>query len=189
MSKDRQETIADIIEEKRSDAQYIRENNDTLIGRMDALKLEEEAGRIEAAWKREREAGADAAQICGKIGEMVGREAACKQCNRLENAAKMREALEQIHELLSIGGKPDTSMCIRYEAAYQIAEEALSAPPRNCDVGTEKEQDERFRKFCTSHYNRNNVDGECDSCPLKEVIGAGCEFAWSQLPYEEGGAK
>lgn len=49
------------------------------------------------------------------------------------NSAKMREALEQIHELLSIGGKPDTSMCIRYEAAYQIAEEALSAPPRNCD--------------------------------------------------------
>lgn len=47
------------------------------------------------------------------------------------NAAAMREALEQIRELLSIGGKPDTSMCIRYEAAYQIAEEALAKPPRN----------------------------------------------------------
>ena len=43
------ETIADIIEEKRSEAQYIRENNDTMIGRKDALKLEEEADRIEAA--------------------------------------------------------------------------------------------------------------------------------------------
>ena len=56
MSNARQETIADIVASKRSEAQYIRENNDTLIGRKDALKLEEEAGRIEAAWKREREA-------------------------------------------------------------------------------------------------------------------------------------
>ena len=54
-------------------------------------------------------------------------------CNRLGNAGKMREALELIHELLSIGGNPDTAMCIRYEAAYQIAAEALSTPPRNCD--------------------------------------------------------
>lgn len=57
-------------------------------------------------------------------------------CNRIGNFAKILEALEQIHELLSIGGKPDTAMCIRYEAAYQIAEEALSAKPRNCDKYT-----------------------------------------------------
>ena len=54
-------------------------------------------------------------------------------CNRIGNFAKILEALEQIHELLSIGGKPDTAMCIRYEAAYQIAKEALSDKPRNCD--------------------------------------------------------
>ena len=54
MSKDRQETIADIIEGKRREAQHIRENNDTLLGRGEALKLEEEADRIEAAWKREK---------------------------------------------------------------------------------------------------------------------------------------
>ena len=34
------------------------------------------ADRIDAAAKREREAGAEAAQVCGWIGEMVGREAA-----------------------------------------------------------------------------------------------------------------
>lgn len=60
MSNETNETIADIIKEKRSEAQYIRENNDTKIGRMVALKLEEEAGRIEAAWKREREAALSA---------------------------------------------------------------------------------------------------------------------------------
>ena len=33
----------------------------------------------EAEHKREREAGAEAAQICGEIGEMIGREATCKE--------------------------------------------------------------------------------------------------------------
>ena len=55
MSNENQETISDIIEGKRREAQHIRENNDTLIGRKDALKLEEEADRIEAAHKREVE--------------------------------------------------------------------------------------------------------------------------------------
>ena len=58
--------------------------------------------RVEEAHKREREAGAEAAQICGEIGEMVGREASknhsVTNCNRLGNAAKMREALENIAE-------------------------------------------------------------------------------------------
>ena len=53
MSNETNETIADIVASKRSEAQYIRENNDTLIGRKDALKLEEEADRIEVVYKRE----------------------------------------------------------------------------------------------------------------------------------------
>ena len=101
------------------------------------------------------------------------------------NVKAMREALEQIHELLGVGGKPDTSMCIRYEAAYQIAKEALSAPPRNCDVGTPKEQSARFDAHCRKHMG-------CLTCPLREKDGGvpkHCELAWSQMPYEEGGAK
>lgn len=84
---------------------------------------------------------------------MIGMKAACKEkvtdCNHLGNAAKMREALNQIHELLSIGGNPDTSMCIRYEAAYQIASESLSSPPRNCDrpeCSTTKSAQDVWRK-------------------------------------------
>ena len=101
------------------------------------------------------------------------------------NAAAMREALEQIRELLSIGGKPDTAMCIRYEAAYLIAKEALSAPPRNCDLGTTKEQSARFDAHCRKHMG-------CLTCPLREKDGGvpkHCEFAWAQMPYDEGGAK
>ena len=105
-------------------------------------------------------------------------------CNRLGNAAAMREALEQIHELLSIGGNPDRAMCIRYEAAYQIAAEALSAPPRNCDVGTADEQHARFYSFCDKFE-------ECKECPLWRGGGltSKCCARWGQMPYEEGAEK
>ena len=74
------------------------------------------------------------AKMLRQAADMMEREATREKSSQFGNAAKMREALEQIRELLSIGGKPDTSMCIRYEASHQIAEAALSAPPRNCDV-------------------------------------------------------
>ena len=87
MSKAKQETIADIVAALRAVA-YIQ----TAESPRDVLEF---ANRIEAAAKREREAGAEAAQICGEIGEMIGREAACKQsvtdCNHLGNAAELRK--------------------------------------------------------------------------------------------------
>lgn len=87
MSKARHETIADIVAALRAVA-YIQ----TAESPRDVLDF---ANRIEAAAKREREAGAEAAQICGEIGEMIGREAACKQsvtdCNHLGNAAELRK--------------------------------------------------------------------------------------------------
>ena len=66
----------------------------------------------------------------------------------------------------------------------QIAESALSAPPRNCDVGTVAEQNERFDKYCYDHRSHEIC---CGKCP---IFGEPCcELAWSQMPYEEGGAK
>ena len=86
MSKAKQETIADIVAALRAVA-YIQ----TAESPRDVLEF---ANRIEAAAKREREAGAAAAKICGEIGEMIGREAAFKQsvtdCNHLSNEAKIR---------------------------------------------------------------------------------------------------
>ena len=67
----------------------------------------------------------------------------------------------------------------------QIAESALSAPPRNGDVGTAEEQSARFDAHCRKHMG-------CFTCPLREKDGCvpkHCEFAWAQLPYEEGGAE
>ena len=100
MDNERQETIADIVSESRAQNLGLPEDSYALSPLVcDLLSL---ARRIEVANAREREVGAEAAQICGEIGEMVGREASKNQsvtdCNRLGNAAKMREALEKANE-------------------------------------------------------------------------------------------
>ena len=85
----KQETVADIVAAMRNESHSGDESCLEWVG----AKMRTYADRIEAAAKREREAGAEAAQICGKIGEMIGREAACKQsvtdCNHLGNAAEL----------------------------------------------------------------------------------------------------
>ena len=111
------------------------------------------------------------------------------------NAAAMREALENIANMgeeidYQLGSSDETVYAFRHERslAYNISEcarTALSAPPRNCDLGTTKEQSARFDAHCRKHMG-------CLTCPLREKDGGvpkHCEFAWSQMPYEEGGAK
>lgn len=66
---------------------------------------------------------------------------------------------------------------------------ALAAPPRNCDVGTAKEQAVRKAKYC-HRYSPLPTDN-CDNCPLRgynlaspeRAIGYSCDLAWGQLPY------
>ena len=114
MSDEKHETIADIVSEMRE----FSDTDSQTIGR-DVLRkrIQDFARRIEQS---------------------------VTDCNRIGNFAKILEALEQIHELLGIGGPPNTAMCIRYEASYQIAKEALSTKPRNCDKYT---LEEAFRKY------------------------------------------
>ena len=120
MNDEKQETIADIVSDM-----YAYDS-----GEIADIWVHQFANRIEAAHKRESETGAEAAQICGEIGEMIGREAAGRQpvtdCNCLGNAAKMREALETI-------SKCDTSKEEDCYTLYRVCEAALSAKPRNCD--------------------------------------------------------
>ena len=57
---------------------------------------------------------------------------------------------------------------------------ALSAPPRNCDVGTAEEQVLRWREFCA--YKNGGV---CDGCPCLANDGVeACYARWEQMPYE-----
>ena len=121
------------------------------------------------------------------VSKMETTTSTSEKSSAVGNAAAMREALEQIRELLSIGGKPDTAMCIRYEAAYLIAKESLFVPPRNCDVGTAEEQAERFYAFCGYHRFQSGIKGMCSSlCPCIRCRDmCNCITTWAQMPYEK----
>ena len=103
------------------------------------------------------------------------------------NAAAMREALM---EIVITATKAGATM--GYDVACGIikskAKHALSAPPRNCDVGTAEKQTKRFSDFCAAH--RHTDLPRCAGCPLENTPpDTGCSFAWAQMPYEaeEGG--
>ena len=106
-------------------------------------------------------------------------------CNRLGNAAKMREALENIAEYAKAAAchTEDAHLLGYLNQIAMWAEDALSAPPRNCDVGTPEEQVERFQWFCDTR--------PCDGCTLKNKVNEtlDCAIHWAQMPYEEGDTK
>lgn len=133
MRDEKQETIEDIVSE-------MREYESTPPPRDAWLDL---ADRIEAAWKRERERGAEAAQICGEIGEAIG-------SARSGNAAKMREAYEFAEEFLRDYGtdwKLHNKLC-------DMLKSALAAPARNCDVPHKDDHELwlRWQAFCAEIY-------------------------------------
>lgn len=81
--------------------------------------------------------------------------------------------------------------------AFDAAEKRLTAQghfvinPRRISkpFGTAEEQEKRFHDFCRArHLSRTEDSSYCAyRCPLEG--DACCEFAWAQMPYEEGGAK
>ena len=134
MNNEKQETIADIITEARGVFDELRKHVYNVVS---VDRMEDIIDRVEEAHKREREAGAEAAQICGEIGEMVGREASKNQsvtnCNRLGNAAKMREALINAYYAMFKFIKTPYYEYEEMSIALDGAIAALAAPPRNCD--------------------------------------------------------
>ena len=108
------ETIADLMGELRALAGVV--SNGIIVIQGDEL-----ADRIEAAWKREKSAiEVDALAVGGIVG-----------ASAVGDCAKMREALRKIKELFrDIDLTKDTPE----NEAYAIAETALAAPPRNCDM-------------------------------------------------------
>lgn len=65
-----------------------------------------------------------------------------------------------------------------------VCDAALAAPPRNCDVGTAEEQEERYDAFCAWYYGTNDMSRDnCRICPLSPM---GCKLAWAQMPYKKG---
>ena len=93
MSDKRQETVADVVAEMRKD---IAEGTVGIWSDFGGEIARSYADRIEAAWKRESEAGAEAAQICGEIGEMIGREATTEKSSAVGNADTVREVAQEM---------------------------------------------------------------------------------------------
>ena len=107
------------------------------------------------------------------------------------NAASMREALKEIHQmgidLRNIIPHLDKRWEVHLKAAiniYQTAERAYLSPPRQCDVGTPDEQMKRIDAFCKSHGTDQNGCYRCEECPLLKIDR--CELVWAQMPYQEG---
>ena len=111
--------------------------------------LKEWHDRIEAAAKREREAGAEAAQVCGEIGEMIGVEATREKSSRVGNTAKMREALSDACYAMFNFLKTQNGGYGEMAKALDKAKDALAVPPRNCDrheCATSKAAQDVWRK-------------------------------------------
>ena len=169
MSNEKQETIADIVADIRAQNQGLPEDSYALSPLVcDLLSF---ADRIESAAKREREAGAEAAQVCGEIGEMIGMEATREKSSRVGNAAKMRDACANIAEYAEAAScHTDDSHLLGY--LYQIerwAESALAAPQRNCD-----------RPECATTEAAQDVW-------RKEDGGKTAYYEWLLATYTEGG--
>ena len=80
----------------------------------------------------------------------------------------------------------------QYPEIYKQVIDVLKEPLRNCEVGTAEEQTKRFREFCSAHkYVSSDFSTICrgfgkNRCPFSSArTKSGCEFAWSQMPYEE----
>lgn len=153
-------------------------------------------------------------QSNGAVGRLAWDSVVAALCNEVEelrknaapgNAAALREAAERIcsinqpetqdlrqlaqfcHDQSIYGG----GLIERVLDDIEIVRQALSVPPRNCDVGDAAEQSERLAKFCKANYEKAKKDKHiCSECQFNDCIGE-CTLKWAQLPFtpEKGGAE
>ena len=103
------------------------------------------------------------------------------------DAAAMRDALEAARSfVVNLEIEPFSHLDEVASELLARIDAALAKPPRNCDVGTAEEQAKRLREFCKKH--RDGVR-RCSRCPVERIFPKDCTLAWTQLPYEEGGAR
>lgn len=138
---EKRETVADVLAIVRRAAQYYdgeAEKSEGLlreIFKLSADNYREIADRIEAAWKRDRtEIEANALNV----GAVV---ATTEKSSAVGNAAAMRDALREAIGETCAGCKRDCDDCMNLKSGWmKKAKAALSAPLRQCDVGTAEER-------------------------------------------------
>ena len=185
MSDERKETVSDIMSEMREYADSMEKHLIYDLSECSTDYLRVLADRIEEAVNRQfRDVTKMIQYEEVAVSKMETTTPTREKSSQVGNAAAMREALEAAIPIMraclfDYYNTTDVNKVVGEMKA------ALSAPPRNCDVGTTKEQSARFDAHC-----RKNMG--CLTCPLREKDGGvpkHCEFAWSQMPYEEGGAE
>jgi hypothetical protein len=95
------------------------------------------------------------------------------------NAAAMYKALCEIVMLtMKVGYSIHGDVACGIIASK--AKQALSEPPRQCEVGTSEEQVRRFSAFC-------DLSKSCRSCPVYKpnFTAIECFAQWAQSPYGE----
>ena len=91
------------------------------------------------------------------------------------NQMKMRDALDEIIEKIDKWRTDGLMEHWQYSQLFDIADAALSAPARNCDIYTTSEDADRA---ITEYCSKMAETGECvKSCPHREAEG-GCAFGW-----------
>lgn len=184
-------TMAEFIEDLRKDADAAFPYDVDYMNVVNGI-----ADDLEEVWNREREkTDAKIADLQSRVKLWTDRSAELvKKCNEhYANAhksecgdrAKLREALSTAIILLMACEWPDDAPMKDIAEVMDEIRKALSAPARQCDVGTAQEQEVRFEAFCHAHRSRERC---CEDCPVV-ADRASCEFTWGQMPYEEGGEK
>ena len=142
------------------------------------------ASRIEEAWKRERtEIEAQALSIGGIVEASRHKPFAHRETpntvhnpvsvpQMVGNAAAMREALLRC-EAISCLPEIREQQCVR--DMRNIIAAALSAPARQCDVGTAEEKYRRWVHFCEQRLH------SCHNCKCNSPVG--CTFKFGDMPY------
>ena len=140
--------------------------------------------RLEEAHKREvadsvrRGSHAATKAIC----DMLQRIGPLYDAESVGNAAKMREALGKLRAELwnntVIAGKKKFTL-------YEIADAALAAPARNCDLYATAEEALKAQQAAFEESNFEN--GECKlGCPGCDDFPTKCEVRWLFAPADQG---
>lgn len=101
-------------------------------------------------------------------------------------SSKIRDALLKADVLVSIATFDED---VNIEEVAKIRSEiksALAEPLKNCEVGTPEEQSVRMAKFCSEQYEKSDGIMLCSGCRFHGIRGLDCQFAWAQMPYDEG---
>lgn len=110
---------------------------------------------------------------CEKFNASTGKESL-----QVGNTAKMREALSDACYAMFNFLKTQNGGYEEITKALDKAKAALAEPPRNCDVGTAEEQEERYLKLKREHIDRVTY------CPAQGQSWFPDSLYWAQMEYE-----